>query len=75
MSFWTEHRPMTGMQRCDEEKMQCRFCRFAEKEHIGRGYCVCYPEPKRKPDDVYFDNAPCPKFERGEDLLPYEIRI
>ena len=58
---------------CDEEKMACRYCRFAEKEHIGRGYCSQYP--KRKPHDIYFDNAPCPKFKRGEDLLPYEIEI
>lgn len=75
MSFWTEERTMIGIQRCNEEKMACRFCEHAEKEHIGRGSCDVYPEPKGKPNDVYFDNAPCPKFERGEDLLPYEIVI
>ena len=75
MSFWTEQRPMTGIRKCDEAKMKCCFCRFAEKEHIGRGHCEKYPEAVRKPRDVYFDNAPCPKFEQGEDLLPYEIEI
>lgn len=75
MGFWTEQRPMTGMRTCDTEKMVCRYCKHAEKEHIGRGYCEEYPEPKGKPRDVYIDNAPCPKFEQGEDLLPYEIQI
>lgn len=75
MSFWNEERPMTGIRICNEEKMQCRYCKHAEKEHIGRGYCKMYPEGTYKPDDVYFDNALCPKFEKGEDLLPYEIQI
>ena len=66
---------MTGLRRCNEEKVPCRFCKHAEKEHIGRGYCAMYPESIRKPRDVYFDNASCPKFERGEDLLPFEIPI
>lgn len=66
---------MIGMRRCDEEQMQCRYCQFAEKEHIGRSYCISYPKDIRKPDDVYFDNAPCPKFKEGEDLLLYEIQI
>ena len=75
MSFWTEQRPMTGMRTGDVEKMQCRHCKYAEKEHIGRGKCEQYPDGKGKPFEVYFDNAPCPKFEEGEDLLPYEIEI
>lgn len=73
MSFWTEQRPMTGMRTSDEEKIACRFCKHAEREHIGR--CTCRKYPEWKPDNVMFDNAPCPKFERGEDLLPYEIEI
>jgi len=68
-----ELRPMTGMRSCDEKKMQCRFCAFAEREHIGRGKCEKYPDGK--PDDVYFQNADCQRFKRGEDLLPYEIEI
>lgn len=75
MSFWTEERPMIGMQTCNEEKMACRFCIFAEREHIGRCYCVAYPDGVYKPHDVYFQNASCPKFKQGEDLLPYEIQI
>lgn len=75
MDFWTEQRPMTGMRRCNEEKMACRFCAYAEKEHIGRCYCAKYPDGIYKPNDVYFENAPCPKFKQGEDLLPYEIQI
>mgnify|MGYP007128600336 CR=1 FL=1 len=73
LSFWTEKRPMTGMRTCDVEKMQCRTCVYAEKEHIGKAECEAYPEGK--PDDVYFDNASCPKYKKGEDLLPYEIQI
>lgn len=75
MSFWTEQRPMIGMRSCNEEKMACRFCTHAEKEHIGRGYCSEYPKGIYKPRDVYIENAPCPNFKRGEDLLPYEIQI
>ncbi len=63
------------MRRCDEEKMKCRFCAHAEKQHIGAGRCEEYPDEKGKPRDVYFDNAPCPKFKEGEDLLPYENTI
>ena len=75
MSFWTEQRPMTGMQTCNAKKIACRFCKHAEKEHIGCWCCECYPDGHGKPDSVCFDNAPCPKFETGEDLLPYEIQI
>lgn len=75
MSFWTEQRPMIGMRRCNEKKMACRFCAHAEKEHIGRCYCTEYPDGIYKRNDVYFENAPCPKFKQGEDLLPYEIQI
>lgn len=63
---------MTGMRICDVTKMACRNCKFATKEHIGGSGCAQYQD---KPDDVYFDNAPCPKFGQGEDLLPYEIQI
>lgn len=75
MSFWNDERPMTGMRTCNEELMQCRTCAYAEKEHIGRGYCSQYPDPKGKPRDVYIENASCPKYKEGEDLLPYEIQI
>lgn len=66
-------RPMTGMRTCDEKKMACRHCDHAERGHIGRGECEEYPDGK--PDDVYFDSAKCPKFKKGEDILPYEIDI
>lgn len=68
-----ESRPMTGIRTCNEKKMHCRFCAFAEREHIGRGECTEYPDGK--PGDVYFDNSKCPKFKQGEDLLPFEIEI
>ncbi|MDR3345187.1 MAG: hypothetical protein LBT21_06330 [Oscillospiraceae bacterium] len=58
----------------EEEKLPCRFCKHADREHIGRGYCSVYPEPNGKPDRVYFHNEPCPKFVHcGEDLLPYDL--
>lgn len=69
----SEARPMTGMRTCNEKKVHCRFCAFAEREHICRGECEKYPDGK--PDEVYFENSDCPKFKRGEDLLPYEIEI
>ncbi len=68
-----ELRPMAGMRTCNEKKMACRYCSYAEQGHIGRGECKEYPDGK--PDDVYFDSADCPKFSEGEDLLPYEIEI
>ena len=72
MSFWTEHRPMTGIKTSDENKIACRFCRFATKGYLDDGGCKKYDI---KPHDVYFENAPCPEFEEGEDLLPYQIQI
>lgn len=75
MSFWTEQRPIVGMKKCDEKNMVCRYCTHAEKEHIGRCYCTEYPDGVYKPNKVMFNNAKCPRFERGEDLLPYEIEI
>lgn len=75
MSFWNDKRPMTGMTIPNAEKIACRTCRFAEKEHICLARCVKYPDEPGKPDDVCFDNAPCPEYEEGEDLLPYEIEI
>lgn len=64
---------MIGLRRGDEKLIPCRTCTNAEKEHILRAKCHAYPEGK--PDDVYFDNAPCPRYKRGEDLLKYEIEI
>ena len=75
MSFWNDERPMTGMRMPDVNKIACRFCGHAEKEHIARAHCKEYPEGVWKPKEVCFDNAPCPKFKEGEDLLPYEIQI
>ncbi|MEO1815327.1 MAG: hypothetical protein ABGU93_07060 [Acetobacterium sp.] len=63
---------MIGLRKANEEKMHCRTCRHAQKGHIGWGRCEVYED---KPDDVYFDNAQCPKYEEGEDLLKYEIVI
>lgn len=57
------------MQGHDELKIACRFCVYCYKGHIGNSSCMKYD---RIPNEVYFDNAPCPKFEKGEDLLPYE---
>ncbi|WP_414150315.1 hypothetical protein ACIZ62_12895 [Acetobacterium carbinolicum] len=63
---------MIGLRRSNAEKIHCRTCKHAEKSHICRGRCEIF---EHKPDDVYFDNAPCPKYEKGEDLLKYEIEI
>ncbi|MCB7304848.1 hypothetical protein NE683_15195 [Bariatricus massiliensis] len=68
-------RPMSGMQMPDVEKIKCRTCKFAEKEHIGRAWCEKYPQGTYKPYEVCFDNTDCPDYEEGEDLLPYEIEI
>jgi len=73
MSFWTEQRPMTGMQTTNEKKIVCRYCRHATRHHLDS--CTCEKYPKWKPDDVMFENAPCSEFEEGEDLLPFQIQI
>ncbi len=74
MSFWN-NRPMTGMHIPNVEKIACRRCKHAEKEHLARAYCEEFPEGIWKPNEVVFKNAPCPKFKQGKDLLPYEIEI
>lgn len=75
MSFWNDGRPMTGMRMPNAEKIACRFCRHEEKGKIGMLRCSAFPSDAGKPKAVLFDNASCPKFEKGEDLLPYEIEI
>lgn len=66
---------MTGIRRGNELIIPCRFCAYAQKEKILNAWCMAYPTGKGKPDMVYFDNKPCPKFKAGEDLLPYELQI
>lgn len=66
---------MNGLRHGDEQKIPCRKCANAQKGKILNARCLAYPNEKGKPDEVYFDNKPCPKFKSGEDLLPYEIKI
>jgi len=42
------------------EKVACRYCRWAELGNMKLYNCDEYPDGK--PDDVYYDNAECPKF-------------
>jgi hypothetical protein len=66
-----------GLRTADPEKVQCRYCENAIKGGICKGTCKVFDdiENNRKPDEVYFDNAPCPKFIKGEDLIKYEVEI
>ena len=57
----------------DVEKVNCRDCLNAMKGKILYSRCKAYPE--RKPKDVYYFYANCPKYEQGEDLLKFEIQI
>lgn len=68
---------MKGIRTADPEQIACRNCKNAIRGAICKGTCKKYNEinNNRKPEDVYFDNAPCPKYEKGEDLLKYEIQI
>lgn len=75
MSALSDERSMIGMRIPDVETIACRTCKFAEKEHIIRAWCQKYPDGTYKPKEVCFENASCPKYEKGEDLLPYEIQI
>ncbi|MCH1984173.1 hypothetical protein MCG98_16525 [Ruminococcus sp. OA3] len=75
MSQFNDERVMTGMKMPDAKTVKCRTCKSAEKEHICRAWCVKYPKGVYKPHDVCFENADCPEYERGEDLLPYEIEV
>jgi hypothetical protein len=54
------------------EKMACRYCKFAERGYISRAYCSQYPFNIWKPADIFLGDTPCPRFEKGEDLLPFE---
>ena len=61
-----------GFRMPDGNKIACRTCQNAIKSGICKVACKVYDI---KPKAVCFDNAPCPKYEKGEDLLPYEIQI
>ncbi|NMC56632.1 MAG: hypothetical protein GYA50_05375 [Eubacteriaceae bacterium] len=63
---------MNGLRTANEKKIACRTCKYAIKAGIGKMYCNMY---KEKPDNVYFNNEECAKYEQGEDLLKYEIQI
>ena len=64
-----------GLRRGNKKTIPCRTCLNAKKGQILSARCRAYPNDKGKPDEVYFDNAPCPRYKAGEDLLPYEIEI
>ncbi len=64
---------MRGLRTPDVKKIACRYCSNARKGGIAQGRCTVYPDGK--PDGVIFYNKPCPKYKKGEDLLPYEIEI
>jgi hypothetical protein len=64
---------MKGLRTPAAEKIACRNCTNAEKGGVCKSICKAFPEGK--PSEVLFDNAPCPKHEKGEDLLEYEIEI
>ena len=63
-----------GIQRCDPEKVACRTCKNALNGGIAKAICRVYDGSNGvKPDDVYFENAPCKAYIEGEDLLDYEF--
>lgn len=63
MSF-SDREPFPKMQGCNLETIPCRFCRFAPKGRYALAACDKFDD---KPDEVYFDSAPCPLFEEGHD--------
>ena len=66
---------MIGMRHGNERIIPCRIDAYAQKGKILNAWCMAYPTGKGKPDMVYFDNKPCPKFKAWEDLLQYELQI
>lgn len=62
---------MIGVGIPDVDKVNCRDCKYAMKGKILNGICEKFPN--RKPKDVYHFYAKCPEYEKGEDLLKYEL--
>lgn len=48
-----------SIQMCDENRIQCKTCKWARLAGPTCGSCAEY---KNKPADVYFEGQPCPKF-------------
>ncbi len=44
-------------------KLKCLFCKKIDTRPCV-GTCKVFPDRQGKPDNIYFDNAPCPHFER-----------
>ena len=61
---------MKGLVFPDANKIQCRSCKNSMQGEILNIRCKEFPV--RKPSNVYFEYAKCPKYEEGEDLLEYE---
>ena len=63
------------MSKPNVKEMPCRTCCHAAKGGIAKAVCAVYDQIdiNRKPKGVYFENEPCPRYEKGEDLLQYEL--
>lgn len=64
---------MNGLRMPYAEKIKCRHCKNTIDDRILNSRCIAYPDGK--PDEVYFNYADCPNFEKGDDLLKENIQI
>jgi hypothetical protein len=68
---------LIGLRTTDEEKIVCRNCEYAIKGGIGKATCKKFDGKKNnyKSENVCFNNAPCPEYKKGENLIKYEVEI
>jgi hypothetical protein len=66
-----------GWKRPDVRALPCRTCKNAYPGGIAKATCKVYNDvdTNSKPQNVYYENEPCPNYEEGEDLISEELLI
>ncbi len=54
-----------SIQMCDEEHLPCKTCKWAR---LAGPLCGSCSQFKNKPEDVYFNGQPCPKYEEYKNV-------
>jgi hypothetical protein len=64
-----------GWKRANARELPCRTCKNAFPGGIAKATCEVFNDiyTNAKPENVYFENEPCPKYEQGEDLISKEL--
>lgn len=66
----SDRNPMTGIRSCDPVTIPCRYCDRAKNGHYTSAECEVFED---KPDNVYFENAPCPHYSEAWDRWHEEL--